>query len=108
MAFNPSSLVDGMGIISSLSGRNTAGSGVRGSGTNAGGRNKTGNPYELMYRDNYGFIFGKPLAYLPRTDPNQRVFQKTMLRNNTIVNIIPGTRSISSPLFEQYPTHGSS
>ena len=90
MAFNPSSLVDGMGIISSLSGRNTAGSGVRGSGNNAGGRNKTGNPYELMYRDNYGFIFGKPLAYLPRTDPNQRVFQKTMLRNNTIVNIIPG------------------
>ena len=84
MAVFPSS------AISALSGRNTTGSGVRGSGTNAGGRSKTGNPYELMYRDNYGFIFGKPLAYLPRTDPNQRVFQKTMLRNNTIVNIIPG------------------
>lgn len=49
-----------------------------------------GNPYELMYRNNYGYIFGKPLSYTPRTDPNQRVFQKTILRNNTILNIVPG------------------
>lgn len=54
------------------------------------GKSSTGNPYSLMYSDGFGYIFGKPMAYLPRTDPNQRVFQKTMLRNNTLINIIPG------------------
>jgi hypothetical protein len=54
------------------------------------GISSTGNPYALMYKANYGYIFGKPLAYTARTDPNQRVFQKTILRNNTILNIIPG------------------
>ena len=59
--------------------------------TNPTGKgNPKSNPYTLMYKENFGYIFGKPLAYIPRTDPNQRVFQKTMLRNNTIVNIIPG------------------
>ena len=72
--------------------RNTTGGQVRGSGNNAGSFRSGGNdnPYELMYKDNYGYIFGKPMAYIPRTDPAQRVYQKTMLRNNTIVNFIPG------------------
>lgn len=48
------------------------------------------NPYAHFYKPNYGYVFGKPFAFIPRTDPNQRVFQSTMLRNNTILNIIPG------------------
>lgn len=70
--------------------KNNAGAQVRGSGSNVGGARRGNNPYELMYRDNYGYIFGKPMAYTPRTDPNQRVYQKTILRNNTILNMIPG------------------
>jgi hypothetical protein len=78
----------------------TAGSKVRGSGSNAGGalKGQHGNPYELMYRDNYGYIFGKPMGYLAKTDPNQRVFQKTLLRNNTIVNFVPGVAKQDSEM----------
>lgn len=74
-----------------LNSYSTAGGLLRGAGnTGGGGVAESGNPYELMYRDNAGYIFGKPMAFIPRTDPAQRVFQKTMLRNNTIINIIPG------------------
>lgn len=66
-----------------------AGGQIRGAGNDAGGA-AGGNPYSLMYQERYGYIFGKPMSYHPRTDPNQRVFQKTILRNNTIMNIIPG------------------
>lgn len=48
------------------------------------------NPFGRMYESGFGYIFGKPLAYHPRTDPNQRIYQTTMLRNNTIMNIVPG------------------
>ena len=90
LGFNKETIDMGMNLVSTAA-KQTAGSGVKGSGTNAGGKiAKGGNPYEFMYRENYGYIFGKPLAFHPRTDPNQRVFQKTMLRNNTIINIVPG------------------
>lgn len=38
----------------------------------------------------FGYVFGRPMKYTPITDPNDRVFQQTMLRNHTIVNMIPG------------------
>lgn len=48
------------------------------------------NPYTSFYNDNAGYIFGKPAAFSPRTDPNQRVYQRTMLRNATVITIVPG------------------
>lgn len=48
------------------------------------------NPYETYYSANFGHVFGKPYGFLGTADPSDRVFQNTMLRNNTIVNIIPG------------------
>jgi len=48
------------------------------------------NPYEYYYKDGFGYIFGKPMAFNLKADPHQRIYQRTMLRNSTIVNIIPG------------------
>ncbi|WP_368880390.1 hypothetical protein [Proteus mirabilis] len=56
------------------------------------------NPYAGMYRDNTGYIFGKPLAYSPKTDPNHRVFQHTILRNNTLINIVPGKPYVNTDM----------
>lgn len=87
--FTPEGLKDAVsaGLAAASSGKGDSSPGAP-NGTEA--QSAEGNPYALMYRDNYGYIFGKPLGYHPRTDPNQRVFQKTILRNNTIMNIIPG------------------
>lgn len=78
-------LETGLGILG-------IGSGLKKQNDPTSGRNGTGtdNPYKLFYKNSYGHVFGKPLVYLPRTDPNQRIYQKTFLRNNTIINIIPG------------------
>jgi hypothetical protein len=48
------------------------------------------NPYSRLYDEKYGYIFGKPLPMNPKADPNQRIYQRTTLRNNTILNMIPG------------------
>lgn len=87
MANDPASMAEQVRSAGASLADNTIGS----ANANSGGKlSASGNPYTLMYKDNYGYIFGKPLAYHNRTDPNQRVFQKTILRNNTIMNIVPG------------------
>jgi hypothetical protein len=43
-----------------------------------------------MYEPKFGTIIGRPMAFNAKADPNQRVFQDTMLKNNTIVRITPG------------------
>lgn len=56
------------------------------------------NLYRFFYGENssednrgrYGYVFGKPLRFTSITDPNDRVYQQTMLRHHTIVNMIPG------------------
>lgn len=49
------------------------------------------NPYEQFYAiDKNGYIFGRPLGFNRRADPGDRVFQKTILNDNTIINIVPG------------------
>ena len=48
------------------------------------------NPYSSYYKENFGYVFGRPFGFMGTTDPSDRVFQNTMLRNNTIVNIVPG------------------
>jgi hypothetical protein len=37
-----------------------------------------------------GTIFGRPMAFNNRADPNQRVFQDTLLKNNTVIRVTPG------------------
>jgi hypothetical protein len=48
------------------------------------------SPFAGYYSEKFGYVFGKPFSFLPNTDPSQRVFQGTMLKNNTIVNLVPG------------------
>ena len=48
------------------------------------------NPYADFYKASYGTIFGRPLPFNQKCDPAQRVYQDTMLKNNTIVRITPG------------------
>lgn len=48
------------------------------------------NPYAGFYKSGFGTIIGRPMAYNSRCDPNQRVFQETLLRNNTIIRVTPG------------------
>jgi hypothetical protein len=48
------------------------------------------NPYTKFYKPNFGTVIGRPMAFNPRCDPNQRVYQDTLLKNNTIVRITPG------------------
>lgn len=79
-----------MSIFETLTDANNTIQNVRNSGNKRSGGSVTDNPYTRMYQDGYGYIFGKPLAYSFKADPNQRVYQRTMLRNNTILNIIPG------------------
>lgn len=48
------------------------------------------NPYEQFYKPGFGSIFGKPMSFNKRCDPGQRIFQDTMLKNNSIIRITPG------------------
>ena len=59
------------------------------------------NPYQNFYDISFGFIFGKPLSFSAKADPNQRVYQKTMLRNNTLINIVPGIPYQDENMIEQ-------
>jgi hypothetical protein len=59
-------------------------------GAQADQSNPSGNPYAKMYEPEFGTIIGRPMAFNAKADPNQRVFQDTMLKNNTIVRITPG------------------
>lgn len=56
------------------------------------------NPYTKFYQKGYGHIFGRPLCFTPNTDPNNRVFQKTMLENNTIIQVSPGMPKFNNKL----------
>lgn len=53
-----------------------------------GSNNK--NPYAPFYSPITGYIFGRPVAFNYRADPNHRVFQRTMLRNGLVLTIVPG------------------
>lgn len=48
------------------------------------------NPYANFYDKNFGSIIGKPLSFNDTADPNQRVYQDTMLKNNTVIYVTPG------------------
>jgi hypothetical protein len=48
------------------------------------------NPYSQFYQPGFGTIIGRPLAFNPRCDPHQRIFQETLLQNNTIIRVTPG------------------
>jgi hypothetical protein len=52
--------------------------------------NPSENPYAKFYEPSFGTIIGRPMAFNAKCDPNQRVYQDTMLKNNTIVRITPG------------------
>lgn len=49
-----------------------------------------------MYSSTFGTVFGKPVAMNHYADPNERVFQDTILRNASIMSFVPGVPS--SPL----------
>jgi hypothetical protein len=49
-----------------------------------------GHPYSTFYLSESGYIYGKPLCYNRKADPGDRVYQKTLLKHNTIVNFVPG------------------
>ena len=59
----------------------------------------------FMHAYNYIVII---FAGIPTVFSSWKILSVPIFIIGSIVNIIPGTRSISSPLFEQYPTHGSS
>lgn len=48
------------------------------------------NPYTRFYSASNGSIFGKPMSFNNRCDPGQRIYQDTMLKNNTIIRVTPG------------------
>lgn len=56
------------------------------------------NPYTKFYSDNAGHIIGRPVCFSPSADPRQRVFQETMLRNNTILTLVPGIPKFNKDL----------
>lgn len=58
-------------------------------------------PYEQFYKPQYGSILGRPLPFNPKADPNQRVYQETMLRNNTIVRFTPGKYKYDSDAMDK-------
>ena len=90
-------------INTAMNALNTATSFVSGvSNSNTGKSFAVGdNPYSNLYNDSAGFIFGKPLAFNPKADPNQRVFQRTLLRNDTIVNFVPGVPYTNQSMVDQ-------
>ena len=59
------------------------------------------NPYSGFFKPSFGAVFGRPYSFSPETDPNQRVFQHTLLRNNTLVNIIPGNMRFKTRQIER-------
>ena len=93
-------------INTAMNALNTATSYVSGvSNSNTGKSFAVGdNPYSNLYNDSAGFIFGKPLAFNPKADPNQRVFQRTLLRNDTIVNFVPGVPYTNQSMVDQANT----
>ena len=48
------------------------------------------NPYARFYESRLGTIVGRPMAFNHRCDPNQRVYQDTLLKNDTIIRVTPG------------------
>ena len=61
----------------------------------------TSNPYANFYSSGYGAIIGRPMAFNHRCDPNERVFQETLLRNNTIIRVIPGVYNYNKDKLQQ-------
>lgn len=59
------------------------------------------NPYVNFYNPGFGTIVGRPLAFNPRCDPNQRIFQETLLQNNTIVRVTPGVYHFDKSKLEE-------
>lgn len=59
------------------------------------------NPYAGFFKPTFGAVFGRPYSFSPETDPNQRIFQNTLLRNNTMVNIIPGNMKFKTKQIEE-------
>lgn len=59
------------------------------------------NPYAKMYDPAFGTIIGRPMAFNPRADPNQRIYQETLLKNNTIVRITPGVYEYNKDTLEK-------
>lgn len=59
------------------------------------------NPYKQFFSESFGAVFGRPFGFSAETDPSQRVFQHTMLRNNTLVNIIPGNAKFNEKKVEE-------
>ena len=62
---------------------------------------KGNNPYEYYYREHYGYIFGRPLAFNLKADPHQRIYQRTMLKNSTVINIIPGVAKTDNAMLDK-------